>query len=193
MGLSRIMQEPPGRATKPRYRFTSTIHPINPLHLAYTTTLCHYAKLQLQSRMLFLAAKHQIAHTALLDTATTGANMFIFAHGVASRTAGCVRAYCRVTLAMVSCLAVVLGPDINQIYHSCAGWYRFISLPSRTSLLLSCRLPLLPLAPKTIAGFPSLPGPSLLPFSSTFNHKLSVTNRISHHSLHTHQVLPLTA
>ena len=112
------MQEPPGRATKARYRFTSTIHPINAPHLASTTALCQYAKLQLQSRMVFLAAKHQMAHTALLATATILADMLFLAHGVASRTAGCVRAYCRVTLGMMSCLADVLGPGLHQIFHS---------------------------------------------------------------------------
>ena len=77
----------------------------------------------------------------------------------------CEGLYCRVTLGMVSCFADVLGPDLNQIYHSCAGWYRFITLPSRTCLLLSCRLTLFSLAPRTFTGLPSLPClSSLIPF-----------------------------
>lgn len=63
MWLGQVMQEPPRyRAVKPRYRFTTTDQPTITSHRASTTTFWQHAKLQSPSRIMLLAAKHQMAH-----------------------------------------------------------------------------------------------------------------------------------
>lgn len=105
-----------GTARSLNQHSTLPFHLDKPTNQRVASVLFHHnlqhAKLKSQSRIMLLAAKHQIAHRALSAIWATGTRCCFWPFCLA----GCVGPCCRVTLGNLRCLAAVSGPDLYQTF-----------------------------------------------------------------------------